>query len=299
MTTAAAATAWESGRLDKRCGSKQLLFGWTYEDASIEVDAFRAAGRVFCIASAGGTAMQLAPHHDVVAVDINPVQLNYAASRLAGDPPIRGVAERIMAFGRLFASLVGWSSSRLREFLELEDPAEQLVYWHRHLDTSRFRGVFDRLLSRWLLRAIYASEFVDFLPPRFGAVLRGRLERGFARHSNRTNPHARALLLGELSNEPAPPHAHRIRLSHDDAAGYLERAPAESFDGFALSNILDGENRAYAQRLRAAVQRAATRDAIVVMRSFRDPVTALGTNRASDDRAMLWGSVDVRPAADL
>jgi hypothetical protein len=36
-----------------------------------------------------------------------------------------------------------------------------------------------------------------------------------------------------------------------------------------------------------------------VLRSFREPPAALLTNQADDDRAMLWGIVDVLPAAQL
>jgi S-adenosylmethionine:diacylglycerol 3-amino-3-carboxypropyl transferase len=292
-------TVWEHGRFDARRGPGKVLFGRMYEDAAIESAAFRPGGRVFCIASAGCTAMALAPRHEVVAVDINPVQLAYAERRFAGDIGVRGSAEQVMAFGRSLGPLAGWWPARLQAFLDLDEPAEQIAYWRRHLDTRRFRAAIDGLFSLTALRAVYASPFLDFLPPRLGAVMRGRMERCFARHANRTNPYARALLLGELSATPAPPEAQDIRLVHADAATCLERESAGSFDGFALSNILDGAEAAYERRLFAAVRRAAAPGAVVVLRSFREPPAALATSRAAEDRAMLWGIVDVKPAAAL
>jgi S-adenosylmethionine:diacylglycerol 3-amino-3-carboxypropyl transferase len=204
-----------------------------------------------------------------------------------------------MAFGRSFAPLVGWRAARLRAFLDLDDPAEQIRYWRGRLDTRRFRTVFDSLLSVTALRAIYALPFLSLLPSRLGRVMRGRLERCFARHPNRSNPYARTLLLGEWADELPPADIGNVRLVHADAAEYLESAPSRSFDGFALSNILDGADDAYRRRVMAAVKRAATPEAVVVLRSFREPRTALSTNRAAEDRAMLWGIVDVRPAGAL
>jgi S-adenosylmethionine:diacylglycerol 3-amino-3-carboxypropyl transferase len=125
------------------------------------------------------------------------------------------------------------------------------------------------------------------------------MERGFATHANRTNPYARALLIGELRDEPAPPEARGIRFVHADAAAYLEAVPEGSFDGFTLSNILDGAETSYRARLLAAVKRAATPDAVAVLRSFGEPSALLPTNRASEDRAMLWGIVDVKPVTSL
>jgi S-adenosylmethionine:diacylglycerol 3-amino-3-carboxypropyl transferase len=294
--TAAATTAWERGRFDARGGPSKVLFGRMYEDASIEREAFPKGARVFCIASAGCTAMELAPGHEVVAVDINPAQLAYAERRFAGERGVRGAAEHVMAFGRALAPAAGWHASTVREFLAMGDPAEQVAYWARHLNTWRFRMAVDTLFSLASLRTVYASSFLDFLPPRMGAIMRGRMERCFARHANHTNPYARALLLGALPVEPPPPEASGIRLVHADAAAFLEGEPAGSFAGFALSNILDGANAQYERRLIAAVKRAAAKGAVIVLRSFREPQTAIPTNRAADDRAMLWGIVDVRPA---
>ena len=99
-------TAWERGRFDARARPSKLLFGRMHEDASIELGAFRPGGRVFCIASAGCTAMELSRRHEVVAADINPVQIAYVRRRFLGERGSRGGAERMMALGRGFAPLM-------------------------------------------------------------------------------------------------------------------------------------------------------------------------------------------------
>jgi len=296
-TATVAATSWEQGRLDARPGSPRLLFGRMHEDAAIERGAFRPGGRVFCIASAGCTAMALAGQREVVAVDLNPLQLAYVARRLAGASIEDGTAERLLAGARTFWPLLGWDRRRVRAFLELCDPAGQIAFWRRHFDTRRFRAALFFLFSLPTLRLIYSASLLDSLPPNFGTIIRRRLERGFARHPNRSNPYARALLLGE--HEPPVPARGGIELVQGDAAAYLEAQPAGSFDGFTLSNILDGANQPYRRRLFAAVRRAAAPGAVAVLRSFREPSFASPTNCAAQDRALLWGTVDVRPAAAL
>jgi len=291
----AAETPWEAGRFDRHGGPQKVLFARMYEDPTIEAGAFRPGGRVFCIASAGCTALALAARHDVVAVDINPVQLRYAARRIAGGPMQIGTAERIMSIGRALLPLAGWRRRTVEAFLELIDPAEQMAFWRRHLDTRTFRLGFDTMFSLTGLRAFYASPFLAILPPHFGRVMRRRMERCFRTHPNRTNPFARALLLGELSPEPGAAPAHPIQLVLSDAAAYLESCAPESFHGFTLSNVLDGAGVSYRNRLFAAVRRAGTPDGVVVLRSFAEPVEQTETNQAARDRSMLWGIVDVRP----
>jgi len=288
-------TAWQAGRLRSSNGPQRLLFGNMYEDAEIERAAFRGKGRVFCIASAGATALHLADHHEVVACDINPAQLAYAERRAGGGPWEKGDAERAMGLVRAFMPLVGWRAGIVRSFLTLSDVAEQRAFWREHLDTGRFRFGFDALMSPIFLRAVYAPQFLTALPAKFGAVLRKRMERVFARHQNATNPYARALLLGESINEPRPK-APNIRFALADAASWLESAPARYFDCFTLSNILDGAEPAYRSRLSKAVRHAATAEAIVVLRSFSEPPPDFSNNRAECDRSMLWGAVDVRSA---
>jgi len=292
-------TAWEAGRFDAQGGRKRVLFGRMYEDTAIEAAAFAPGGRIFCIASAGCTAMELASRHAVTAVDINPVQLAYAEQRAAGGPLRRGAAERVVSLGRGLMPLFGWSRRLVRSFLALERPEEQLAFWNRYLNTVAFRWATDTLFSLASLRSVYAAPFLEMLPPHFGRVMRSRLERCWKTHPNHTNPYARDLLLGELSDTPPQRVSETIRFVCADAASLLESCAPGSFDGFALSNILDGATESYRQRLFAAVQRASTPDSVVVLRSFAEPRHESATNLATRDRSILWGIVDVRPVRDL
>jgi len=293
-----ATTPWEAGRFDTRAGPRKVLFGQMYEDVGIERAAFAPGARVFCIASAGDTAMALSGAHQVTAIDINPAQLDYARARLAGAPAITGTAEHVMGLGRGAMALFGWRRTVLERFLALDDPAAQSAYWRAHLDTRGFRLATDALLSVAGLKAVYGSPFLAILPAHFGRVMRGRLAHCFVTFPNRGNHYARALLLGGPP-PPIPFERSRIALVGGDAADYLERCPPKSFDAFTLSNILDGAAAGYRQRLFAAVRRAAALDAIVVLRSFAEPTHATPHDRAARDRSILWGVVDVRPVAAL
>ncbi len=289
-------TAWDRGRFDARRGPRKLLFGRMHEDSSIELEAFPPGTRVFCVASAGCTAIALAARHDVVAVDVNPVQIAYVRSRLEGRGFRIGAAERFMALARALAPAVGWTRRRVLAFVGLDDTAEQTAYWRRFLDTVRFRAAMDAAFSIPVLRTVYAPALLRVLPPRFGRILRGRWERTFSRHANRRNPFVGDLFLGEPPPGPASGDPARIRLVHADAASFLEESEPAGFHGFSFSNILDGADGPYAERLSAAVRRAAAPGAVVVIRSFGDGRFPPDTNRAADDRSMLWGSVNVLPA---
>ncbi len=295
MTAVGSETAWKAGSLGGCAGPPRLIFGHMYEDAEIEWRAFQGKDRVFCIASAGATALRLAERHEVVACDVNPVQLAYAERRARGFPAEIGEAERAMNFARALMPLMGWRVGVLREFLALSDVAEQSAFWREHLDNWRLRAAFNALMSPAILRAVYAPRFLSFLPTKFSATLRGRLARSFARHPNASNPYARLLLLGETCDEPLPA-TPNIRFLRGDAASVLESCPAGFFDGFALSNILDGAESSYRARLSCAVRHAASERAIVVLRSFAEPDSEAVTNHARCDRAMLWGIVQICPA---
>ena len=243
--------------------------------------------------------MKLAPHHEVVAVDINPVQLAYAERRFDGDPGFRGRAERIMDFMRFFGPVAGWWPSRVRAFLELDDPSTNgvLATGAQYLALSRRpRCALFRDGASLGLRALASSISCrnDSEPSCAGAWSAASNGTPIARTSTRVPCYW-------ASCPPSPlPRRRRTFGSYTRTPRSFSRTkPPASFDGFTLSNILDGVDDAYRQRLLAAVKRAAAPGAATVLRSFGDTSAKSPANRAADDRAMLWGSVLVRPAAEL
>lgn len=286
-----ASTPWQGGPF--RAQRDGLIFGKMYEDSRIELRAFKSQSHVFCIASAGCTARALAAAgHHVTAVDINAVQLSYASSRAAGAPPEKGMADRVMALGRLLALVAGWTRTRLNAFLTMSDTAQQLAYWDSELDTAISRSLVDTLLAPQFLRLCYADPFIGAVPKNFGLSLRQRLRLGWAHHSNRNNPYAASLLLGAPPVDPGVPSS-PIDFICADAAEYLESCPRSQFDGFTLSNIGDGADQNYLRRLRSAIRHAGAPGAIVITRSFSDPNSGTGPNHAAEDRSLLWGVVEV------
>ncbi|HEX2293062.1 MAG TPA: DUF3419 family protein [Gaiellaceae bacterium] len=282
--------AWQGGRIDRRGGGPELLFGQMYEDSAVELEAFEPGGRVLCIASAGCTSFDLAARgDDVTAVDVNPAQIAYVQRRLAGGAMERGRIDRRFDRMRQVAPALGWRRTALERFCGLERPSEQLEFWRRRLDTRRLRFALAVAFSPKLLQLGYDSPFVDVLPPRFDRILRRRLQQGFGRHPNAGNPFAPALLLGRPREAaPAP-----LVLETADATEFLESCAPRSFDGITLSNILDGADEEYGARLFDAVRRAAARGAVVILRSMREPTDDEEARRAATDRALIWGSIRV------
>ncbi len=298
-----ATTPWQRGRLDARGGKPRLLFGQMYEDWEIEAEVLPRTGRVFCIASAGSTSIALSARGlAVTAVDINPAQIDYVRARLKGAASHAGTADWFFAAGRRFLPLMGLRRSLLRQFLELTDPAAQVRFWRAHLDTARFRAALALAINPMALRAIYSPTFVRVLPRRFDRIIRARLERCWARHPNRNNSYAWRFFLGIDPPDYAAPTLPSatggggnlpLELVCADAATYLESSAPGQFIGFSLSNILDGTEPAYGERLMAAVRRGAQDGAVVVLRSFMEPPPGESTEWAARDRSMLWGRLTV------
>jgi S-adenosylmethionine:diacylglycerol 3-amino-3-carboxypropyl transferase len=273
-----------------------------FEDPLIEVSAFEPASRVFCIASAGCTALELARRGwQVSAVDVNPSQIQYVGRRLAAGPIERGSADRVLAVTRWFARVLGMRLRDWEAFVQLDDPSAQLRYWNNRLERSALRSAARALFSQRVLRLAYASPFVRSLPADFADALWSRLRRGIGIHPNRTNPFAWRLFLGRecpqaTGNSQVAPLAELIC---GEATDILTSGAAGRFDGFSLSNILDGAEPILAECLLRAVRHAAAPQAVVVLRSFAAPRRDAEANAAAADRTMIWGRVVIRRVEDL
>jgi S-adenosylmethionine:diacylglycerol 3-amino-3-carboxypropyl transferase len=276
-----------------------LMFGRMFEDWDIEANVFPHRSKVFCIASAGCTALGLASlGHDVTAVDINPAQVALVRARLAGAGAPAGSVDRMLARARRLGGAVGWTESALRSFLSLKDTEEQQSFWRARLDTRRLRLVLSALLSPLTLHLLYPAPLAAAVPRGFANILRRRLDRGFSTHPNCTNPYARWLLLGEQPPAAIPLPSWSVTVVQADAVDYLEACPAHTFSAFSLSNILDAASAPYVARLEAAVQHAAKPGAVVILRSFAEPENPEDDMWARRDRALLWGRVRVASALE-
>jgi S-adenosylmethionine:diacylglycerol 3-amino-3-carboxypropyl transferase len=294
-------TPWGAHRI--ALGGAHLLFGRMHEDASVDEAVLAGAGRVFAIASAGDTALRLARRdRQVTAVDVHPAQVAYVQARAAGHGVRYGSVDRLLGLARLACRLAGWNQERLSRFLLLDDPQSQARAFDQLLRTRRSRALLAAGLHPVVLRLGYAAPFVSVLPQPFARSLPQRLRAGFATHANRHNPYAWRLLLGvdppgfEGSSSRS---AQGLVVDLGEAAAFLERQPAGSFDGFTLSNILDGPDRQYRARLAAAVRHAGRPGAPVVLRTLRDARNQDEARSALQDRALLWGAIIVASAEDL
>ncbi len=279
-------TAWTAGRL-KGSGAPRLVFGRMYEDPEVEVAAL-PRGRVLAIASAGDVAFALAAAgREVVAVDVNPAQVEYVRARMAGGPALLGQADRYLARAAAALPLLGLTRDRLRRFFDLDDPGIQVDAWRR-LAGRRFRAALGVAFGP-ALRLAYRGDLAGALPAGFAAEVTDRLERGFGIHPNRGNPLARALF--GLPAAAAVPQG--IEVEQSEVIELLRAQPTRSFDGFAFSNITDGAQADFRDRLVAVARHAARPGAVAVLRTLGRPRSREDAARGATDRALIWGGIEV------
>lgn len=293
-------TPWSKGNLG-RGRHPRILFGVSYEDERIELEEFGNPDRICVIAASGETAAACAAAgHEVTAVDINPVQLDYAQARLASGRSRLGTAEQGMRVARsaLGPIVPGWRWSRLGPVLAEADGEQAVDYWRRALNTGAFRRLLALgLRPTSLIVRTLQPEFARFLPRQFDQIILQRMEQGLARHGMAQNRYAWRMLAGREMPGWTLPLEHEnpdaggsVSWLQADVLDHLESVPAGHYGGVSLSNVLDGASFAYGRRLRQAASRAVRPGGAVVLRSFAPPGSA-GPGRAADDAAMLWGSI--------
>ncbi|RYG62944.1 DUF3419 family protein [bacterium] len=150
------------------------------------------------------------------------------------------------------------------------------------LRDPRWRLAFRWALHHFVLRLFYARGYISSLPPGFSREIRRRIERSLTRFPIAQNPYIQLTLRGQYGpNEISWPtywqSQHRgllrsrlsnLSLHTADAASFLESQPPQSFDFFALSNVLEVCSPSEQKRLLAAVARAAKPGALVCIRAI-------------------------------
>lgn len=265
-----------------------------YEDPGVELAVFEAGHRVLCVASAGDTARVLAANGmNVTAVDINEAQLHYARRRAAGSPAVAGRADRALGAGRAAMQLLGWRRREVAAFMQLQDVEVQRRFWAERLSGRGVRVAFALAFGRYgLVRLLAAHSFAETMTASFDRALLDRLEAGISRFPNAQNPWASMVFTGHWTGQEPNKPARPVTFLHDDIVNFMETT-TDRFDAFTFSNILDGPDAAFAQRLLAGVRRSAAPGAVMVLRTLRTAESESSRERARDDRSLLWGGIDV------
>ena len=287
--------------VDRR-GSRRPWHGRMLEDAAIELSTFRPGGRVFAIASAGCTAMALARRGDrVTAVDVHPGQIDLVRARMVGDDPAPARMDTWLGEGRRKLRENGaWDDRAIESFLRTIDRDAQRQAWREEVFTRPVRAVVRAALARPRLAGDRTGFPTGWTPDRFGARVERRLARCVATHPNRWNPYLWWLLVGRdapgtRSGRPVP--SDGLTLHVADACQWLEANPGARFDGFSLSNVLDGASPGMRRRLADAVRRVAEPRAVVIVRSLEEPTDPFAAWAAARDRSGIWGGVRIVPVS--
>ena len=168
--------------------------------------------------------------------------------------------------------------------LRFDELAPQQTYFARMWQSTRWRACF-RLLNPWVLSLVYGNTAAQALPLNFHRQMRHQVEDVFQRFVTARNPYlwqtfmpgipppSAALLpdylqaetLSRLRNSLS-----QLTLQTGEAAATI-RESERPFDFFALSNILEGTEPAYAQMLAQTIGQQANPGALVVLRFIFPP----------------------------
>ena len=195
-----------------------------------------------------------------------------------------GLIERLSRAIALGLQL-SFGARRVRRMFAFRDSKKQRAYYRRSWEKGLWHAAFSILLSKPILRLLYARGFTSQVPTHFAQQIKARVDDVFTRFPAATNPYLQQTFRGQipLRDESLPfvlqhenfdiirANLNSVALRHADAASYLEAQPPDSIDFFALSNILEVTTIEYSKQLFRAVYRAATPNAMVCLRSIFPP----------------------------
>ena len=177
------------------------------------------ARRIFCIASAGCTAMALATRHRGHRRRHQSGAAPYAEAARRRRPEAASVPPSASSASAAGASAFGWRRRTLASFLALEHPVDQMAFWNRHLNSAAFGWPVETLLSV----ASAALRLCLAFPRSPAASFWSRASRRVSNAVGRHTPTGQIRMLtrcslGDRSSDDARPAVKRSVSSCADAA---------------------------------------------------------------------------------
>jgi S-adenosylmethionine-diacylglycerol 3-amino-3-carboxypropyl transferase len=223
------------------------------------------------------------------------------------------IERRLRQAMRLFRVAVH-PRARIEEALGGTDVEAQRRFYVERWATPRFRAALATGLSRPVLRLIYGRAVLDALPADFARLVAGNLAHAFTATPARENGYLWQTFLGRYppSSRGLPiylqPEHHQevkdrigaLATSVGEAAGWLGRVRARSFDFFALSNILEISRSDEVAPLLSSIAHAARPGALICLRWILPPprgvMEALGARwQEQADQAREIEAIDRSP----
>ena len=174
----------------------------------------------------------------------------------------------------------------IRATLEAETLSEQSTQFDRCWNNGRWRLALRIALSRAVLRAAYGPHFIRQVPLDFSRQVTEQIAALLRGKPARDNSYLWQAFLGyypPASEEALPPYLQKRHWSilqsslskatfvAVDVVDHLRSCLPDSYDLFALSNVLDAASDTYATALLQAAAEAAAPSALLCLRSFFPP----------------------------
>jgi S-adenosylmethionine:diacylglycerol 3-amino-3-carboxypropyl transferase len=174
----------------------------------------------------------------------------------------------------------------IRTMLQMTDPDAQRRFYHRRWRNRRWRLLNAVAFSRPVLALLYRRGIVRHVPPDFGRIVEGRLERAFVGSPADENLYLWQALIGRYppsSDRGLPAYLRiktlpevmsqlpRLHLECAEVGEWLVRQASVTLDFAALSNVTEVTSYEYTARLGEELARVGSPGALIVVRSIFPP----------------------------